>query len=122
MELPNKKYQIIYADPPWEVKAGPPWSSNGKSQPLEYPTMTIDEIKKMPIKEIADKDCHLYLWLINKYIKEGYEIAQEWGFKPICLLTWCKPKHGIGLGGAVGGGSTGYITGRFTDYILRHSR
>ena len=69
MELTNKKYQIIYADPPWDVLAGPPWSSNGKSQPLDYPTMTIDEIKDVPVKEISADDSHLYLWIINKYIK-----------------------------------------------------
>lgn len=100
MELPKKKYNIIYADPPWDVLAGPRWSSNGKSQPLPYPTMSIEEIKQLPIKEITADDAHLYLWLINKYVKEGYEIATEWGFTPSCLITWCKPKHGLGLGGA----------------------
>lgn len=100
MELPNKKYQIIYADPPWEVKAGPGWASSGISRKLKYPTMSIDEIKALPVNELAEKDAHLYLWLINKYIVEGYKIAREWGFKPITLLTWCKPPHGLGLGGA----------------------
>ena len=95
-----KKYQIIYADPPWEVKAGPPWASSGKSGELTYPTMTIEQIKSLPVETIADKNCHLYLWLINKYIVEGYEIARAWGFRPSCLLTWCKPPHGLGLGGA----------------------
>lgn len=95
-----KKYQIIYADPPWEVKAGPPWASNGISRELKYPTMNIGQIKALPVNELAEKNAHLYLWLINKYIIEGYEIAKEWGFKPITLLTWCKPPHGLGLGGA----------------------
>ena len=99
MNLPNRKYQIIYADPPWDVKRGPDWNSNGPSNPLPYPTMAIDEIKSMPVKEIADKNCHLYMWVINKYIKEAYDIAEAWGFKVSCLLTWCKPKHGIGIGG-----------------------
>lgn len=98
--FPNKKYNIIYGDPPWKVKTGPDWNSGGKSRDLEYPTMTIEEIKSMPVKEIAEKDCHLYLWTINKYIPESYEIAKAWGFKPICMLTWCKPRHGLGLGGA----------------------
>lgn len=95
-----KKYQIILADPPWEVTAGLGWNSNGKSRPLVYPTMTIQEITNLHVKEIADKNCHLYLWTINKYIEESYSIARSWGFKPSCLLTWCKPPHGIGLGGA----------------------
>jgi len=96
---PNKKYNIIYADPPWDLKRGPDWNSNGPSKPLPYPTMSIDDIKALPVKIIADKNCHLYLWTVNKYIKESYEVAESWGFKVSCMLTWCKPKHGIGIGG-----------------------
>lgn len=93
------KYSIIYADPPWDVKAGPDWNSNGPSKELLYPIMSINDIKNLPIIDIVDKDAHLYLWTINKYIYESYDIAKAWGFSPSCLLTWCKPKHGIGLGG-----------------------
>ena len=95
----DKKYSIIYADPPWEVKRGPNWNSNGASKPLPYPTMKLEEIKALPVKDIAEKDSHLYLWTINKYIYEAYDVAREWGFNPVCMLTWIKPKHGIGLGG-----------------------
>ena len=94
-----KKYNIIYADPPWDVKAGPGWNSNGKSRDLVYPTMSIEDIKNMQVKEIADKNCHLYLWTINKYLRETFGILEKWGFKFSCMLTWCKPPHGIGLGG-----------------------
>jgi N6-adenosine-specific RNA methylase IME4 len=97
--FPNKKYQIIYADPPWDVKRGPDWGSNGPSHPLPYPTMSIEEIKALPVNTIADKNSHLYLWAINKYIYETYEVAKAWGFNVSCMLTWCKPKHGIGIGG-----------------------
>lgn len=97
--ISDKKYQIIYADPPWDVKAGPGWASSGKSRDLKYPTMTINEIKALPVKDIADVNCHLYLWTINKYIRQSYDVAEAWGFKVSCLLTWCKPAHGLGLGG-----------------------
>ena len=99
ISFPNKKYQIIYADPPWDVKRGPDWNSNGPSKPLPYPTMTIEEISTLPVSQITDRNAHLYLWTINKYIPETYTIAKAWGFKPSCLLTYCKPKHGIGIGG-----------------------
>lgn len=95
----ERKYQIIYADPPWDVKRGPDWNSNGPSNPLPYPTMSIDEIKNVPVKKISDKNSWLFLWVINKYIPQAYEICKKWGFKPSVLLTWCKPKHGIGIGG-----------------------
>lgn len=95
-----KKYQIIYADPPWDVKAGPGWASGGVSRKLKYPTMSIEQIKALQIRDLAENNAHLYLWLINKYIEDGYQIAKAWGFRPVCLLTWCKPPHGLGLGGA----------------------
>ena len=97
--FPNKTYQIIYADPPWDVKRGPDWNSNGPSKPLPYPTMSIEQIGGLDVRSISDRNAHLYLWVINKYIAEAYTIAKLWGFKPSCLLTYCKPKHGIGIGG-----------------------
>ena len=94
-----KKYQIIYADPPWEVKAGPPWASSGKSRDLVYPTMKLEDIMALPVKEIASNDSWLFLWTINKYVEQSYALAREWGFKPSALLTWVKKPHGLGLGG-----------------------
>ena len=42
----------------------------------------------------------LFLWVINKYISDAYDVAREWGFNPITLLTWAKTPRGMGLGGA----------------------
>lgn len=97
--LPSGKYSVIYADPPWDVKAGPEYNSGGESRDLEYPTMSLKEIEDMPVESIAGDNAHLYLWTINKYIEDSYRIARKWGFEPTCLLTWCKKPHGIGLGG-----------------------
>lgn len=99
IEFPDKKYSIIYADPPWDQKRGPDWNSNGPSNPLPYNTMNIDEIIAMPVRNIASSNAHLYLWVTNKYIRESYDVAKAWGFSPSCMLTWCKPRHGIGIGG-----------------------
>ncbi len=95
-----KKYSIILADPPWDVKAGPPWASSGKSGDLVYPTMSVGDIAAIDVRSIASDNAHLYLWVINKYIEQSYNIARCWGFKPSCLLTWCKKPNGLGLGGA----------------------
>jgi N6-adenosine-specific RNA methylase IME4 len=99
----REKYQIIYADPPWKVMAG---SKQGRkvgdsqsSLKLTYPTMEIDEIKNLPVKQMADKNCVLFLWTINKYIEQSYDIARVWGFKPSTMLVWDKTPKGIGLGG-----------------------
>ncbi len=98
-EAPEGKYNVIYADPPWAVKAGPDWGSGEESKDLLYPTMSIEEITNLPVNKLTANDAHLYLWTINKYIPETYDIARAWGFEPSCLLTWVKPPHGIGLGG-----------------------
>ncbi len=97
--LPEGIYRTICADPPWLVARGPEWGSNGPSRPLTYPTMTVSEIAGLPVRERAAKDAHLYLWTINAYVVEAYEIARAWGFRPSTLLTWCKQPHGFGLGG-----------------------
>jgi N6-adenosine-specific RNA methylase IME4 len=70
-----------------------------ESKELLYPSMSLQEIEAVPVKELSDENAHLYLWTINKYIQESYDIARSWGFEPSCLLTWIKPPHGIGLGG-----------------------
>ena len=99
----KKKYNIIYADPPWKVMAG---SKQGrkegdsqKSLKLTYPTMELEEIKNLPIKQMADKNCVLFLWTINKYLEQSYEVARAWGFKPSTMLVWDKTPKGLGLGG-----------------------
>lgn len=93
------KYRTIVCDPPWDVGRGPEWSSNGPSRPLAYPTMSVEEIADLPVHDLADKRAHLYLWTVNAYVEDAYEITRLWGFRPVVLLTWCKEPHGIGLGG-----------------------
>lgn len=96
------KFSTIVADPPWPDQGrGPKWGSGGNSQPVTdyYPCMPFEEINKLPIGDLAEKDAHLYLWTVNRYILHAYDAAQEWGFRPVVLLTRCKPPMGIGLGG-----------------------
>lgn len=115
-------FRCIVADPPWQVKAGPPfapyvldedgvqrWDKVSRpSRELEYPTMTVDEICAMPVKALAEPNAHLYLWTINRYIEQAYQVARAWGFTPSTMLVWGKSPMGGGLGGAFGI-STEYI-------------
>jgi N6-adenosine-specific RNA methylase IME4 len=100
----SEKYKIIYVDPPWELKAGPRslHDVNEKSRALVYPTMTLEEIKNLNVRDLADKDSVLFLWTTNKYIRQSYEVAEAWGFKPSTMLVWCKKPKGGGLGGTFG--------------------
>lgn len=100
-----KKYQIIYADPPWQYGK---WNNTpnpkksfkgGKAKPHPYPTMSIEEIKTLPVKQIAHKNCLLFLWTTNKYLPYSFDILSCWGFRYAQTLVWCKAPGPLGLGG-----------------------
>lgn len=98
VDFPKKKYNIIYADPPWQYKEN--WG-NGSNEHT-YPTMKFENIKALPVKELADTQAHLYLWVTNPFLKEGLELCKAWGFEYKTLLTWVKtykdgtPEMGMG--------------------------
>ena len=84
----NKKYNIIYADPPWNFKV---WSDKGAAKSPKYDIMTIDDIKKLPIKDIADKNCILFIWVTYPLLKEGIETIESWNFNyKTCGFSWIK--------------------------------
>lgn len=100
--LPDGIFRCIVADPPWQQTTGPNlWGTNKPGgDALDYETMSVEKIKDMPVvKHVAD-DAHLYLWTINRYVEQSYDIARAWGFKPSVLLVWAKTPHGVGLGDA----------------------
>lgn len=85
-----KKYKIIYADPPWTFKT---YSDKGKQKSPEthYPCMTIEDIYNLPVSEIADNDCILFLWVTFPLLKEGLETIKRWGFTyKTCGFVWVK--------------------------------
>lgn len=88
-ELPGGKFSVIYADPPWPVGSitMDKWES-----PIDdkYPTMSIEQIKLLPIKDFAADDCSLFLWTTHTFLPDCFEILDEWGFKYHCLITWNK--------------------------------
>ncbi len=95
MELPInkiKKYQIIYADPPWSFGGSKLNASmSGKEITDHYPLMETDKIKELPIKELADKDCVLFIWVVYSKLKEAIEVMESWGFKYITVaFEWLK--------------------------------
>ncbi len=94
MELPNKKYQIIYADPPWNVSQ---FSRTIRpfQKPHPYPKMSLQEIKELPVKDLVDEGgCHLFLWATHTYLPLAFEVMKAWGFKYHCTLVWDKG-HGF---------------------------
>jgi len=70
-----KKYQIIYADPPWNFKV---WSDKDGKKDRHYSRMSIEDIKNLPIQKIADKNCILFLWANYPLLPEAFEVIKAW--------------------------------------------
>jgi site-specific DNA-methyltransferase (adenine-specific) len=87
----DKKYQIIYADPPWkEEMTGEYQRRHKRRTELPYKDMSIDDICRLPINKISGDGCHLWLWTTNQYLKEGFIVLEAWGFKYLAPITWVK--------------------------------
>lgn len=114
----SQRYRTIVADPPWDVKrsfGGANWQRGDRERPeLDYPTMGLDEIGALPVRDLAAKDAHLYLWTTQGFLRDTHWIAEAWGFKPVATLVWCKPP-----GGFVGG--TFYPNTEFILFCRRGS-
>ena len=88
--FPNKKYNIIYADPAWSYKV---WSKKGQGRSAEhhYSTMNIDDIKNLPIQDIADDNCILFIWVTFPLLKDSFDVIESWGFTYKTVgFTWVK--------------------------------
>ena len=95
-----KNYQIIYADPAWKYND----TGSIKSIDDKYLTLDIEDLCKLPIKDLADKDCVLFMWVTFPKLKEGIKLMEEWGFKyKTVAFTWVKmnrnkPSPFVGMG------------------------
>jgi N6-adenosine-specific RNA methylase IME4 len=108
----SQRYRTLVADPPWPIKdtgiRTAPKNGNwergagttGKRSIVPYQRMSLDAIAAMPVGDLAEREAHLYLWAVNAFLTDAYDVARAWGFKPSTLLTWCKKPMGLGLGGA----------------------
>jgi len=92
--LPNRKYQIIYADPPWQYGNSMP--GYFKEQANYYPLMTIDEICNLPIRELSDNNSALFLWVTSPILEESFRVINAWGFEYKTSFIWDKIKHTMG--------------------------
>lgn len=86
----NKKYNIIYADPPWFYTG---WRDGKKSVANHYNLMKTEEIVKMKntINSISEDNCILFIWVTFPCLIDGLNVIKEWGFKyKTCGFTWVK--------------------------------
>lgn len=90
MTAVTNKYQIIYADPPWKFKT---YSDKGlgRSPDMHYSTMTLEDIKALPVSAIASDNCALFMWTTIPFLRQSFEVMEAWGFRyKTVAFVWIK--------------------------------
>jgi N6-adenosine-specific RNA methylase IME4 len=92
--LPDGKYRVILADPPWQY--GNTSTDNMGEQRDHYRTMTIDELCDMPVENMADDNAVLFLWVTSPILEDAFRVIHAWGFEYKASFVWDKVKHVMG--------------------------
>jgi N6-adenosine-specific RNA methylase IME4 len=93
LNLPGGPFDVVYADPPWRYSF-----SRSKSRQIEnqYPTMSLGDIKALPVKQVCAADCVLFLWATSPKLPEAMQVIEAWGFTYKTCMVWCKTQIGMG--------------------------
>ena len=110
----GRKFGTILADPPWQFQ-----NRTGKIAPehkrlSRYGTMTLDDIKELPVQDAAAATSHLYLWVPNALLPDGIAVMQAWGFQYKSNIVW----HKIRKDGGSDGRGVGFYFRNVTELIL----
>jgi N6-adenosine-specific RNA methylase IME4 len=91
-----QRYPIIYADPPWHFEAFNEISGVERAAGNHYPTMSLDEIRAVPVKELATDPAALFLWTTAPHLHEAFRLIEAWGFEYRTNICWVKDRFGLG--------------------------
>lgn len=108
------RFATVLADPPWQFQ-----NRTGKVAPEHrrlnrYGTMTLDDIKALPVSEVSAATSHLYLWVPNALLPEGLAVLAAWGFQYKSNLVW----HKIRKDGGPDGRGVGFYFRNVTELVL----
>lgn len=94
---PNRKYSIIYADPPWNFNFQKRNGLSQKAKDALYKTMSGQEIKDLPVGELADDNSILFLWIMNSELPLALDVIKSWGFtyKTVAFFWIKTTKNGL---------------------------
>jgi len=98
VRLPRGKWPVLYADPPWSFQTYGGPAIPQRARVPHYQIMSLEDLKALPIYEVAEDDCMLFLWVLDSMLPQAFELAASWGF-PRCIkvgFNWCKPNMGMG--------------------------
>ena len=92
VDLPNKRYKVIYADPPWLFRTrSDKGRAKEKNPEAHYNCMSLNDICNLPIKDIADENCVLLMWVCDPMLDQAMKVIDAWGFKYKTVgFTWAK--------------------------------
>ena len=112
------RFHTVLADPPWQFQ-----NRTGKMAPehkrlSRYPTLSLDEIKAIPVADAALEPAHLYLWVPNALLAEGLAVMSAWGFEYKTNLVWYKTRKD----GGPDGRGVGFYCRNVTEIILFGTR
>lgn len=107
-------FKTVLADPPWRFT-----NRTGKVAPEHrrldrYDTMTLDEIRGLPVEDRLAKDAHLYLWVPNALLPDGIRVMESWGFRYVSNIVWAKRRKD----GGPDGRGVGFYFRNVTELIL----
>lgn len=97
-DLPCGHFRAIVADPPWHFRSRTSlesrnWTS-ARDAEKHYPVMGIEDIKALPVRELAAPDAHLFLWTIGPCLRLAFDVIEAWGFRfSAVAFTWVKLKR-----------------------------
>lgn len=100
--FPDKKYQIVYADPPWDYKGQRQHNGRGGRDTggavVHYPTVTTEEMKKWDIARITDDECLLFMWATSPHLDQAIALGKAWGFDWATVgFAWDKQRVNPGF-------------------------
>lgn len=90
---PIGRFRCIVLDPPWPMKKIERDERPKQGVELDYPVLSLEQIANesiVPVRALADDDCHIYLWVTHKFLPAGLDLLAAWGFSYQCVMTWRK--------------------------------
>lgn len=89
-EAPDR-FCTILVDPPWDIQ-----QTGARGAVRHYRLLNLERIKAMPVRDLAEDNAHLWLWVTNATLRDGFDVAEAWGFTVRSPLTWVKFRIGLG--------------------------
>lgn len=98
--LRRQHYQVILADPPWKFAVR---SNKGAARSPKYKVMSIEDIKNLPVADLAAKNCVLFMWVTDTHLEIATDVIRSWGFRYKTVgFYWAKTNRAgssfIGMG------------------------